>query len=294
VTRAPTAPRPGAPPSARARVASRTKEALRQVVAGGARALLAATPFRLKVILREALELTERLDYGGHDLRLSISSRVEHAIRIHSCRREPETIEWLEREVRGGDVVYDVGANVGAYSLIAAVRGAGRARVYAFEPSFATFAALCRNVALNRLEESIVPLHLALADETTLGEFSLRDLRSGSSLHAYAGHAHPKVRGLPPLLRQPIVSYRIDDLVRVLPIPLPTLVKIDVDGAELAILRGAGQTLRDPRVRSLLVETEPESDQRDAITSFLGDRGFERWTGIRPGAPNTIFVRRSA
>ena len=76
MTRAPTAPRPGAPPSARARVASRAKEALRQAVAAGARALLAATPFRLKVILREALELTERLDYGGHDLRLSISSRV--------------------------------------------------------------------------------------------------------------------------------------------------------------------------------------------------------------------------
>ena len=294
MTPAPTAERPRSFPSARARVASRTREALRQVAAGGARAFLAAIPFRLKVILREGLELTERLDYADHDLRLSISSRVEHAIRIHSCRREPETVEWLEREVRPGDVVYDVGANVGAYSLIAALRGAGRARVYAFEPSFVTFAALCRNVALNRLAGSIVPLNLALSDETTLGEFSLSDLRSGSSLHAYAGYEHPKVRGFRPVFRQPIVSYRIDDLVRLLPIPIPTLVKLDVDGAELAILRGAGQTLRDPRLRSLVIEIEQESAERAAITAFLGARGFHPWPGNRSGAPNTIFVRPPA
>jgi FkbM family methyltransferase len=273
------------------RFRSAVKESARHAIATAFRVALAPLPAGVKVVLHEQLALTERLDYARHDIRLAVTTRTEHAARIHSCAREPETVAWIERELRAGDVLFDVGANVGAYSLVAAKATGGAARVFAFEPAFATFAALCRNVALNHCDGVIVPLPLALSDETTLGEFAYADLASGASLHAYAGHVHPKTGEFRPVLRQPVLGYRVDDLVRLWSIPVPALVKLDVDGAELAVLRGAGETLRDARVRSLLVEIEPESQDRPAIESLLAERGFLPRRDVRPG-PNTIFDRR--
>jgi FkbM family methyltransferase len=273
-----------------ARFRSALKEYSRQAAATALRVAMAPLPAGVKVVLQEQLVLTERLDYPRHEIRLTITSRAEHAYRRHSCAREPETVAWIERELRAGDVMFDVGANVGAYSLVAAKATGGAARVFAFEPAFATFAALCRNVALNACDGVVVPLHLALSDETTLGEFAYTDLASGASLHAYAGHVHPKLAAFRPVLRQPVLSYRIDDLVRAWPIPVPALVKIDVDGAELAVLHGAAETLRDARLRTLSVEIEPESKDGPAIEAFLAERGFAR-RDAGADRPNAIFAR---
>jgi FkbM family methyltransferase len=277
--------------AALSRLRSAGKERVRRLLAATFRAALAPLPAGWKVLLQEQLAVTERLDHPRHDIRLAITSRAEHAYRVHACAREPETVAWIERELRPNDVLFDVGANVGAYALVAAMQAGGNARVFAFEPAFATFAALCRNVALNGCEGVIVPLNLALSDETTLGEFAYSQLAPGASLHAYAGHVHPKLGAFRPALRQQVMSYRIDDLVRAWPIPVPALIKVDVDGAELAVLRGAGETLRDPRVRSVLVEIEPESTDGGRIEAFLRERGLVRHdAGARP---NAIFVRES-
>lgn len=284
-------------PSALARLRSAAREGARRLVAAALRAVIAPLPAGVKVVLQEQLVLTERLDYARHAIRLAITSRAEHAYRVHSCAREPETVAWIERELRPGDVFFDVGANVGAYSLVAAKYTAGAARVFAFEPAFATFAALSRNVALNGCDGVVVPLPIALSDETTLGEFAYSDVASGASLHAYAGHVHPKLASFHPVLRQAVVSYRIDDLLRGWPIPVPNLVKIDVDGAELAVLRGAAETLRDARVRTLSIEIEPESTDGPAIESFLGERGFVRRQAVTEprreaaAVSNAIFAR---
>ena len=66
--------------------------------------------------------------------------------RLRSNQKEPETAAWIETELRAGDVLYDIGANVGAYSLIAWAASGGQSKVYAFEASFSTFESLCRNI----------------------------------------------------------------------------------------------------------------------------------------------------
>ena len=76
---------------------------------------------------------------------------------------EPWTVHWLERIVAPGDVLYDVGANIGAFSLVAANAHDQAVRVFAFEPSFVTYAALCRNVLENTCDKSHHP-HAGGAD----------------------------------------------------------------------------------------------------------------------------------
>src|SRR5438046_1543914 len=75
-----------------------------------------------------------RLDYPGADLRIGVTSRTEILSRLRPCEKEPWTVAWLERTVRPGDVLWDVGANVGAYSLIAASLGREAAQIVAVEP----------------------------------------------------------------------------------------------------------------------------------------------------------------
>ena len=71
-------------------------------------------------------------------------------------------MEWIEHAIAAGDVFYDIGANVGAYSLIAAKATGNRARIFAFEPPRSSFHDLSRNVLLNDCSESVVCLPLAL------------------------------------------------------------------------------------------------------------------------------------
>jgi hypothetical protein len=72
--------------------------------------------------------------------------------------------------------------------------------------------------------------------------------------------------------RQPVMIYRLDDLVEHLGLPLPNHIKLDVDGGELAVLEGAARTLASPSLRSMLIEVS--SSMSEAITDALGRHGL--------------------
>src|SRR6185436_17615377 len=99
-----------------------------------------------------------RLDFPDHDIWLRATFPSERKWRARACAKEPWTVRWLQEHVGRGEVLYYIGANVGAFSLIAAIaRGAS---VVAFEPGYATFARLCENIQLNGCGEAIVPVPL--------------------------------------------------------------------------------------------------------------------------------------
>ena len=112
--------------------------------------------------LRSAAVTYGRLDYPAAEIHLQLTSRDEFH-RLRSCEKEPWTVRWIEEYLEPGEVLYDVGANVGAYSLIAAV-GVPGSRVVAFEPGPANFAALCANLELNAVVERVIAVPLALGD----------------------------------------------------------------------------------------------------------------------------------
>lgn len=220
------------------------------------RALRAAR--RLRTLLREDVPQPyriARLDYEGADLYIGVGTRAELHSRIRPVAKEPWTVRWLEASLRPGDVFWDVGANVGAYSLVAARAGGGRVRVVAVEPAYATYAALCDNVVLNGLADVISPLPLVLGDAPRVGVLSYSAVEAGAAIHTLDGAVE---RRLDVAFRQPVLVHSVDDLVERFGLPAPTLMKVDVDGAEAAVLAGAARTLAAGTVRSLLVEVERE------------------------------------
>lgn len=203
---------------------------------------------RALLVLRANTQVIRKMDYHRYDVYLSIESEIEHEIRLHSCRKEPETVEWIELFVEQGDIVYDVGANVGAYSLVASKFSKGTAKIYAFEPSFPTFTQLCRNILINKCEDSVVPLPIALSDETRLNTFNYNTLNPGGALHSVGESIDYKGERFTPVWRQMVLCYKLDDLIDSFRLPVPNHIKLDVDGHELAVLRGGGANALEPAV----------------------------------------------
>jgi FkbM family methyltransferase len=225
------------------------------------------------------LHMVRRLDYKSKKILLSIQSPIEYYSRLNSCRNEPDTIKWIETFFKKGDVFFDIGANTGAYSLVASKLYNGEIVVYSFEPSFPNYPRLCENVFLNDVQESVIPLPVALSDNTTIDAFNYQNIIPGGSLHALGKPIDYLGENFVPVLRQPVLSYRIDDLLPQFNIPTPNHIKIDVDGIELAILEGAKETLSNPLLRSIMLELVLESkggnDKKNRIFELLTKQGFK-------------------
>ncbi|MBN2453541.1 MAG: FkbM family methyltransferase [Candidatus Omnitrophica bacterium] len=236
--------------------------------------LINAMPSGFLLAIKSNAEIVKKMDYKERDIFLNINSDIEYRVRLHSCAKEPEMITWIQDFMKEGDVLYDVGANVGAYSLVASKYFNGRVRVYAFEPGFMTFVELCRNIITNECQDSIIPLQVALSDKTVMDTFNYNNLTPGGALHAFGKPLDCKGETFAPVFRQPVLSYRIDDLIKQFGIPAPNHIKIDVDGIEYKVLEGASGALKSAALRSVIAELEEGSAEADRIIGLMSRNGF--------------------
>lgn len=212
--------------------------------------------------------------------------------------KEPCTLEWIAT-FQAADVLVDVGANVGMYTVWAAkTRGV---KVYAFEPEAQNYALLNRNLVHNGLDGRVKAFCLALSDAAGFGELHLATLEAGGSLHSYGERVDFNRQPVTPKFSQGCVSARLDDLVRDGVIPVPTHLKLDVDGFEPKVIAGARELLRDERLKSVLVEVNHNLADHRAMVDELGRLGFrydqaqvaraERTEGPFKGCAEYVFRR---
>ena len=193
--------------------------------------------------------------------------------------------------LRPGDHFVDVGANVGSYTVLAA--GGARARVTAIEPIASSFAHLQRNVALNGLGECVRCLQVGVSDQPGTLQFS-------TGLDT-VNHV------LAPGEDLPAVEVPVGRLDEFLGADAPVLVKIDVEGHELAVINGALDTLSRPELLAVIMETNGSGLRYgipdDALVAAMRSAGFMPYgydpfaRELVPGGAangNTIFVRSPA
>ncbi len=225
------------------------------------------------LFIKQNVPMVQKMDYTRRDVYMSIDSQAERQSRANSCAKEPGTVAWIET-FKKGDVLYDIGANVGPYALIAAAYLEGEGKIVAMEPHPQSYSKLCRNVLLNGFGNILFPLPVALSDKTGLDVFNYQYLVEGSAGHALGDAVDSSGKAFEPVGAHSILAYRLDDLVKELSLPAPSHIKIDVDGIELKVLRGASETLRTPSLRSVLVELEKSEQETAEAVTFMKERGF--------------------
>jgi FkbM family methyltransferase len=186
--------------------------------------------------------------------------------------KEPETIRWIDELMGPGDTFFDIGANVGVFTLYAAVRHGARLDVRAFEPAHHNYHRLCRNVAMNRLT-NVAAYCVALGERAGARRIELASNDSGSASHGFEGDSSRPGRAV--AFSQGSLTLSLDELISAFGLPRPQHLKIDVDGYEESILAGGRSTLAAPWLRSVLVEVTDEGGSKERILRVMTDAGFE-------------------
>jgi len=156
-----------------------------------------------------------------------------------------------------GDVVFDVGAHVGYYTALASLLVGAEGRVIAFEPRPLNLRFLRRHVAINRLN-NVTIMDAGVGASPGVARFET---------HTGTGTGHLSEQGN---LEVKLVS--LDDLFCRGEVPKPSLIKIDVEGAEQQVLAGAGEIIKT--ARPILFISTHGSENHHAVMNYLAAHGY--------------------
>ncbi len=201
---------------------------------------------------------------------------------------EPETRHWIDTYMRDGDVFWDIGANVGVFSLYAAQ--AKSLDIYAFEPSTLNFSLLVEHMALNNMAQSIKALPLAFSDHTGMETLYFKSSEAGAACNAL-NEAQDQFSVFTPELKHEVLVFSVDDFIKNYSAAAPTHIKLDVDGIEKLILKGAKQTLQS--VETLMIEIEGHNENDEQILELIAAAGLKQDESIKGmgNGRNRLFIR---
>ena len=212
--------------------------------------------------------------------------------------KEPITIELI-RGFESVAIFYDIGANVGIYSIFAAV--ISQSNVYSFEPEANNFQTLMENIVLNNLMNKISAYPIGISNITSLSTLYLNRFDKGSSHHVVGEPIDHNLKETKIKLKQGIFSTSIDRLWGEWRMPEPNHIKIDVDGIEYKIIEKSKKTLLNKKLKSVLIEINPNREKDKIILNTMLDFGFKynqnqvenakRKSGMHEGYAEYLFYK---
>lgn len=249
--------------------------------------------YRLRWRLLEALASRRTVRARGICFTLNCDNWITQYRMETFGTAEPETLDWIDRQMHDGDLFFDVGGNIGVYSLYAALRHP-RASVVVFEPEYSNLHLLRDNIMANGLGARIRVYPIALSDRTGVSRLHVQDLTPGAALHTESdGPLTLTETGQPVVMSVGTWAMRLDEFCAQTS-AWPNAMKIDVDGGEGRVLAGAKGTLSRPDLRSVLVEAPADRLRADDVSDRLREAGFSRVDiGRHSEAGNEIWARPS-
>jgi FkbM family methyltransferase len=214
-------------------------------------------------------------EYGGAPLFVSGSAGLKYLFRSMD-RIEPELRSLAMEFVKPGTVVWDVGANVGLFAFSAAHHAGAKGRVVAFEPDAWLVQLLRRSAAIQPPASApvqVVPVAVAASCDVRTFNLAVRS-RAANYLSGYGSSSAGGVRE-----EQTVLAASLDWLAERL--PAPDVVKIDVEGAELEVLKGAGRLLGTQRP---ILLCEVSSANSAAVSALLRASGYRIFNADQPPA----------
>lgn len=201
------------------------------------------------------LKLNYKLDYHPRILKKK-KINLYTPTKITSFRastfftKEKDTICWIDKFGKNNNVFFDIGANIGLYSLY--YSSLYKSPVFSFEPDFQNLYLFKKNIILNKLQKFIKIVPNPVYNKYSFGSliYDIKNL-SGSSNIFFNDKKFINKKNFKKIS---ILSIKIDDLTENSITPYPSLIKIDVDGSEIEVIKGAYKTITSKECVSVLVE----------------------------------------
>lgn len=198
----------------------------------------------------------EPIEYGRHKLRYLVGSRpvrLKYASSTDAvARNDAKQIQYFLDSVLSAQLVLDIGGHYGEYAVLFAALVGARGQVVTFEPDAAARPVLRANVALNGFEHRVRVEEFAIFDKKESRQLFARHGNSQSSLaRAGLGGAADEED----VERYFIQTIPLDEYLSEARLAIPDFIKLDIEGAEINALRGAGRLLRSKAV--ILCELHP-------------------------------------
>ena len=226
--------------------------------------------FIFREILQVAMTESHAINTGGNNYIFSIANPLLRLRAETFLTKEPETLEWIDR-MNDDSVLWDIGANVGIYSIYAAV--SKRANVIAFEPSFFNLEFLARNINLNKVADRVSIVPLPLSNKTQLNEMRLTSLDWGGALSTFGEIYDGNGDAINQIFGYTTAGLTADNAKEFFSLPQPDFIKLDVDGIEALVLAGGEKVLS--KAWSVLVEVNDDFDsQAKSCEALLKKHGF--------------------
>jgi FkbM family methyltransferase len=220
----------------------------------------------------------------GFRLKLDLQDLEQRKIYFFGHYHERYEAKIIDSLLEQGEVFWDIGANIGYFTLVAASVLKNRGQIVSFEPARVAFERLQDNISLNNFNNIII-YKLAVTDRSGEGVLYL----SGNLADSGANLFHP---GKDQTQQEICKTVSLDRFSQEQGLQAPDFIKMDVEGAELAALRGAGNILANTRPL-LLIEMEEKTlkaagTDKSAIVNFLRGFGYQaaflskgRWYATR-------------
>lgn len=229
--------------------------------------------------------LTNKVYFNGYFY--SILNHYECYLRaVNFETKEKDTLQWID-EFNKEDVFFDIGANIGVYSLYAAPKVKS---VFAFEPHYQNYSNINVNKSLNKFEN--LKIYCLAFDKSpgfeTFYHYKTNPGSSTSQLNRKFDHNNKRFEVL---YEQEIVVESLDSFIKKSK-SFPNHIKIDVDGIEFKILEGLGDYFKDVRLKSILVEITGDSTKYEKLFKSNGFTLFSKTpTSQKEITHNFIFKK---
>ncbi len=199
-------------------------------------------------------------------------SRILENIRLNLFPPHDAMLMAIVQKAPSGAVIYDIGAHIGSYSIFLAKKSRG-SLIYAFEPNISSFDELTRNINLMRVKDKVIPRNIALSDSCGQSTFYVSSASRRSSLREY----NAKRDGNQVIKAMTVDCFSIDYLVEKGICKPPDVIKVDVEGHEFEVIRGASNVIlsRAPQIFFEAHSSEGQGNNEDGIKSFLAKFGYK-------------------
>jgi len=186
---------------------------------------------------------------------------------------ELNNINFINNYVTNGMTVIDVGAHIGLLSIVMAKKTGANGQVFSFEPTPSTFAILKKTIEINEVKDVVHPINKAVAEKAGKTSFYVTDIAAHNSNSLSNNERN---YGNEKKIDVDLIS--IDELVQEKNISKVGFIKIDAEGAEYAVLKGATNTIEKQRPKMILA-LHPSSiknfgDSLEGIFDFISQKNY--------------------